>query len=79
MFNVTASYAVLGVTRFSSGVLSWHSDEFSAWRARKTLLDDGEADVQVVALEDGGYVPKEVLNDVFKRAVCQLDMLAQGS
>jgi hypothetical protein len=43
------------------------------------LLDSGEADVQVVALEEGGYVPKKVLNAVFKRAVCRLDALAQGS
>ncbi len=73
MFNVSASYAVLGVTSFSSGVLSWHSDELSAWRARKLLMVEGELDIQVVILDPGGYVPKAVLNEVFERAVSSLD------
>ena len=79
MFNVMASHAVLGVTRFGSGVLSWHSDEFSAWRARKDLLSKGETDVQVVCLENGGYVPKKELNAVFRRAVYRLDSLAYSN
>jgi hypothetical protein len=78
MFNVTASYAVLGVTEFSSGVLSWHSNEFSAWQSRKLLIEMGELDVQVVKLEAGGYVPKSVLNEVFERAVSSLDAAAQS-